>query len=355
MIKKRIALLAGISLTVLTVFAGNKDRVGQAGASELLINPWARSSGWAGANSASAIGLEATNLNVAGLAFTRKTELMFNRSNWFSGAGVNVNAFGLSQNLNDRGVIGISVMNMSFGTIDVTTVDNPEGGVGTFSPKLMTFGLSYAKLFSNSISGGITLKGISESISNARAGGIAIDLGVRYVTGENERVKFGIALRNVGPKMQYSGDGFAFKTVINDGNFTLEQRTEAFELPSLLNIGASYDFYLATSTDSTSEKTLPLHRLTVAGNFTSNSFGKDQIRGGIEYGFKNMLMLRGGYIYEDGVANSTTRTTFNVGPTMGMTLEVPISASGSTFGFDYSYRITKPNKGTHTVGVRINL
>ena len=27
--------------------AGNPDRAGQAGASELLINPWARSSGWA--------------------------------------------------------------------------------------------------------------------------------------------------------------------------------------------------------------------------------------------------------------------------------------------------------------------
>ena len=47
-------------------FAGNKDRAGQAGASQLLINPWARSSGWAGANSASVTGLEATYTNIAG-------------------------------------------------------------------------------------------------------------------------------------------------------------------------------------------------------------------------------------------------------------------------------------------------
>ena len=31
-------------------YAGNEQRAGQAGASELLINPWARTSGWAGAN-----------------------------------------------------------------------------------------------------------------------------------------------------------------------------------------------------------------------------------------------------------------------------------------------------------------
>ncbi len=60
-----------------TSFAGNKDRAGQAGAGQLLINPWARSAGWAGANSASVTGLEATYTNIAGLAFTPKTELLF--------------------------------------------------------------------------------------------------------------------------------------------------------------------------------------------------------------------------------------------------------------------------------------
>ena len=46
-------------------FAGNEQRAGQAGASELLINPWARSSGWAGANVAGVRGLEGIYSNVA--------------------------------------------------------------------------------------------------------------------------------------------------------------------------------------------------------------------------------------------------------------------------------------------------
>ena len=70
-------------------WAGNKDRIGQAGASELLINPWSRSSGWGSANSASVVGLEAAHLNVAGLAFTNKTEVAFAHTRWLSGTEPN--------------------------------------------------------------------------------------------------------------------------------------------------------------------------------------------------------------------------------------------------------------------------
>jgi hypothetical protein len=80
-----IALLAGV--IALPSMAGNSDRAGQAGATELLINPWARSSGFAGANTASVRGLEAQYLNVAGLAFTRKTEVLFANTQWLVGSG----------------------------------------------------------------------------------------------------------------------------------------------------------------------------------------------------------------------------------------------------------------------------
>jgi hypothetical protein len=56
-------------------FAGNEDRAGQAGATELLINPWTRSSGWGGINIANVRGLESQFNNVAGLAFTTKTDI----------------------------------------------------------------------------------------------------------------------------------------------------------------------------------------------------------------------------------------------------------------------------------------
>jgi hypothetical protein len=336
-------------LIVTSGFAGNKDRAGQAGASGLLINPWARSTGWAGANTASATGLEALNMNVAGTAFTKKTEILFAHTQWLGAGGedgVSLNSFGFTQRTGETGVIGFSVMSMNFGRVAVTTVDKPEGGLGTFSPNFMNLTLSYAKEFSNSIYGGLAMKVISERMSNVGASGIALDAGVRYVTGENDRIKFGIALRNVGPPMHFRGDGLSIRALIpsTGANLTMEQRTTKFELPSMVNIGASYDFILS-----------PEHKITAAGNFTSNSFTKDQILTGVEYGFKSIIMLRAGYMHESGIRSFDQRTTAFTGPTAGLTLELPLNDKGSSFAFDYSYRAANPFNGVHTIGARINL
>ncbi|MEX1190040.1 MAG: DUF3308 domain-containing protein, partial [Bacteroidia bacterium] len=147
-----------------TLNAGNEDRVGQAGATELLINPFARSAGWAGANTSMVRGLEAQFLNVAGTAFTKRTEILFAHTNWFGGSGININSFGITQGVGEdkTGTIGLSVMSMNFGDILVTTVDQPEGGIGTFTPNLTNIGASYAKEFSNSIYGGLALRVISK-------------------------------------------------------------------------------------------------------------------------------------------------------------------------------------------------
>lgn len=355
---KKISLIT-LSLGIaFSSIAGNKDRVGQAGGAQLLINPWAMSSGMAGANTASATGLEAQYLNVAGLAFTKKTELIYSNTMLLRGADISINSFGLSQRLGENaGVLGVGVMAMNFGDIDITTVNNPEGGLGTFSPQYLNLALSYAKAFSNSIYGGLTVRTISEAISNAGARGGALDLGIKYVTGRQENLKFGIAIKNVGPKMKYTGDGFSFKTEINDETFTVEQRTEAFELPAQLNIGVAYDYYLGATTDSTGSTVKEAdHRITGAFNFTSNSFGKDQLNFGAEYAFKKYFMLRAGYVQEEGSMKAETRTTSYSGPTAGFTAQLPFGENGSSIGLSYSYRLTNSQfGGTHSIGARIDL
>ncbi len=161
--------LAAIIILPMIAVAGNEDRAGQSGAGELLINPWARSSGWAGANTATVKGLESMFLNIAGAAFTPRTEIIFARSNYMQGTDIFINSFGLTQKVGETGVLGLGIMAMDFGDIEITTVDLPEGGLGTFSPQFMNIGLSYAKAFSNSIYGGLTLKVISEAIADVSA------------------------------------------------------------------------------------------------------------------------------------------------------------------------------------------
>ena len=331
-------------------------RAGSAGASELLINPFGRSSGWGTANIASVSGLEGQYSNVAGLASTEKTELIFTQTSWLQYGNElfnpnesvsSISAFGFSQKIGESGVIGLGVMSMNFGDIEITTVDMPDGGIGTFSPRFMNIGASYAHVFSNSIQGGATVRMISEQISDVSANGVAFDAGIQYRTGDQDRLKFGISFKNWGPRMSFSGDGLSFRGIIPGGSdddykMTVEQRGSYFDLPALFNIGMSYDINMIN------------HRLTGAGTFTSNSFQKDQYRLGGEYSYKEYFMLRAGFVYEEGLLDFDTRTTAVVGPTAGFTVELPID-NESTFGVDYSYRYTTPFKGCHAIGCRIDL
>lgn len=341
-------------LTASNVVAGNKDRQGEAGASELLINPWARSSGWDGLNTACVRGVEALNMNVAGLAFTRKTELIFSHTNWLGGTGISFNSLGFSQSLGKSGgVLGLSIMSIDFGDIPITTTSAPEGGLGTFSPQFFNGALAYSKVFSNSIYGGFALRVISESLADVSAVGVAFDAGIQYVTGPQSdptRVKFGIALRNVGAPMKYGGDGLSFRGQSPGGDYsmTLEQRSKGYELPSLLNIGGSYDFKFGASGK-------PNHRLTAAANFTSHSFTQDQFGAGFEYAFKEMIMIRGGYNYSGSLTDAENRVTALTGLSGGLTFEVPLKQNGASLGIDYSYRTSDPFDGTHSIGIRMNL
>jgi hypothetical protein len=345
--KKYNYLMLAFCLFAVNSFAGNDDRAGQAGATELLINPWARSSGWGG-NSSTVRGIEAQFFNVAGTAFTKKTEIGFSHTLWLKGSDISINAFGLSQKAGESGVLSLGIMSMSFGNIPITTAEQPEGGLGTYSPQFINIGLSYAKAFSNSIYGGINVRIISERITDVSAQGVAFDAGIQYVTGFNEakdNLKFGIALKNVGNPMQFSGDGLSQKTTTAFGaNITTSVRAQDFEIPSLVNIGMAYDY-----------KITDMHRLTIAAQFISNSFTKDQTTVGVEYGFKKLFMIRGGYTFEkDGTSKELTTNVLS-GIAAGITVEAPLGKSGKALDLDYSYRHTNPFDGTHSFGLVFKL
>ncbi|NND06174.1 MAG: PorV/PorQ family protein, partial [Saprospiraceae bacterium] len=258
------------------VFGGNPDRQGEAGAYELLLNPWARSAGLHTMSTSMISGVESLRLNPAGLVRVPKTQVLIGHTRYLIGSGINLNAVGLGQRIGENGVFGLSLMAMDFGDIPITTVSQPEGVGANYSPSFFNLGLSYAHIFENKVSVGFTLRAVSESTTDLSAQGFAVDAGVQYVTGPKDNFKFGISLRNVGTPMRFGGEGLSFRGQNPDGvisyDLSYDQRAATFELPSVLNIGASYDFRVNAR-----------NRLTVLGNFTSNSFSRDAIGGGLEY------------------------------------------------------------------------
>jgi hypothetical protein len=342
-------LILGLTLCGVWANAGNEDRVGSAGASYLLVNPWARSCATGDAGISNVNGLEATYVNIAGLAFTDKTQIKFNYSNWMGSAGIAFNSAGIAQKIGESNVLAVSVQSMNYGDIAITTVANPEGNIGFFSPRSNVFNVGYARKFSTSISGGVNFKVISESISNLKASGVALDAGIRYVTGEKEQVKFGIALKNVGPVMRFKGDGLAQQvTYVSVGNIaSLEQRSATFEMPSLLAIGGSYDFIFNEQ-----------NKLNLALGFTANSFSYDQYRLGLDYGMsgdKVAFNVRAGYVYERGLFNTENRSNALVGPTAGFSLDALVGKNKSALGIEYATRFAGVFGTIHTIGATISL
>lgn len=352
---KRILTIL-VAVCSLNVFAGNPDRIGENGATQLLINGWPRSTGVWDMYTSRVMGVEAMGLNVAGLAHVKKMEAVFSQSLWFQGSNTQVSQAGFAQRMGDN-VIGFNLFSLNVGDLYRTTVNNPEGaGLGTFRPTFINVGLSFARTFSNRIYGGATIKLISENVENVRASGFALDAGLQYLLGEKENVRFGVSVRNLGTPMKYQGDGFTFRGQSPDGDdyeLTLSQNSNKFELPAQLTLGASYDFWLGP--EYKCNGAYNMYRLTLGASFNSNSYGKDHMGGGIEFAFKEQFMVRGGYRHEQGILNPDLRTSAYTGFSGGMSVQVPLKDNGPSLGIDYSYRSSNPFGGTHSIGVRFAL
>lgn len=342
---QKLATAALILGFVNTLQAGNPQRAGQAGAPELLINPWARSSGWGGANIAGVSGVESSFINIAGIANLEGTAVSFSNTQWLVGAGININAAGFNQSVGENGVLAANFVSFDYGTWERTTVENPDGGIGTISPSTAIIGLGYAQKFTESIRGGVNLKLYTTSMVDMNVTSASVDAGVQYVTGARDQMKFGITLKNIGPAAQYEGEGQSVTLVVPQGGYAQEfnERSQAFELPATLSIGGSYDFEFSQQ------------RLTVAAAFQSNSFEKDVYTAGVEYSFKEIAMFRAGYTFFDNRDYSVNTTVFS-GFNAGVSFDVPLSKDNdNSFQLDYSFRSTAFFSGVHSIGASILL
>ncbi len=362
--------IVGMLFASIPAFAGNPDRSGGAGATQLTINPYARSAGYGGINTASVRGLESFNLNIAGLAFAPSTEVVFSRMSFLQGSGVNINNFGLAQQVGEKGeggVLGLGFASWDFGDIPITTYQNPDGTLPSFSPQVLNVSAAYARKFSNSITGGFLLRIISEGINDVKAQGVAFDFGVQYQTNLNpkkpnakikkEDFKLGISMRNIGSDLRFDGPGLSFRS-INQATGADRKAlfaADKFNLPTLVNIGLGYDMRLDQNNETYN------HKLTGSFNFNYNAFQSNVYGLGAEYSYKNMFMLRTGYNYigeEKAFIDDASNPSYNspvYGLWTGFTFQMPVSKSGTSFALDYAYAPTRFFNGMHTVGIKLSI
>jgi hypothetical protein len=355
-IKNTLLATACLGTISTTAIAGNKDRAGQAGATELLINPWANSTGLFGLDVANVRGLSAMKVNIAGLVDAdpnQNLEIAASYNNYLTGSGISIMSAGMALRLSESAVLGVSAMSMSFGELDVTSIENPEGDGSKFKPVFLNVSMGFGYKFSEKIRGGVNATFVSENVGNISASGMALDAGIQYVTGKDNNLRIGVTLRNAGTNMRFAGGGFSTEGSSENGNFaaTRSRPQEKFQLPTYMSMGISYDIYL--DEHNRNGRALPYHRLTPMFTFTSNSFNNDYLGLGAEYGYKNMFMVRAAYRYEKDIFSKEKSTTLYTGLSVGASVKTSIK-NGPSLAFDYSFRPTRrPDNGIHVFGIRM--
>ena len=325
-LKRVIFILLILSFSAIETFGGGQNRAGTAGAPELRIPVGARYLAMVGSPIASVSGLEAIYWNPAGVDFTpTAANALFSYRSYI--ADMSMNFAAVSGRLGDLGSVALSFRSLNIGEINVTTMDQPDGTGQIINPNYFILGLTYSKQLTDRISIGASFNIINESIDRAGTTGLSFDFGVQYKNlFDVPGFALGVVVKNLGSSMKYEGNGLyveAESTVGDRGPTYYKVDAASAELPSEIAIGLSY-----------LKKFDEENSVMLAATFQNNNYSYDDYKIGLEYTFKDILYVRGGYLFSPQSTDTTPNIFQNYALGVGLNLK---QFSDIDLSIDYAY------------------
>jgi hypothetical protein len=187
------------------------------------------------------------------------------------------------------GSFGLDLQYLDYGKIEETTVYDQDGTGRFLSASDMEIGLGYARELTDRFSFGVKVKFINETIADASASAIAVDLGAIFQTSFfDNNLRFAAVLSNFGTKMQFKGEDLSVTYIVpgNPGNKQVpaELSTLEWDIPLLLRFGISD--YIVNNDDLS---------LLIAFDYLDTRDHKARYNLGTEVGLYKIVYLRGGY------------------------------------------------------------
>jgi len=328
-IKKYILLSILLALIfTLPIQAGDMKKVAQSQMQWLSIPVGPRPSAMAGAYTAVANDASSVFWNPAGIAYTKGSNIFLTQTKWI--ADIDVNAAAFTYEVGNIGFFNFNISEVDWGTIHGTRRDNTasSGFIETmdFSPSNWGIGIGYARKMSDRFAIGGNLKYLYENLGSGMTGTmgegkmytakmnlLALDIGTIYYTGFKD-LRLAMTLQNFSSERQY--------------------REEKYPLPLTFKFGLAMDLTSLWMQESE-------HRLTLAVDAIHPRDYSERMYFGMEYGFKNMVFLRGGY--------KTNHDEQDL--TLGAGLQYTIDNLG--LGIDYSYIQFKHFDAVQMFGINI--
>jgi len=207
----------------------------------LKLETGARGVGMAGAMVAAGTGVSAITYNPASIGFVKGSELYYSKTNYLAGISHSSMAYGTQVTPTD--FIAFHLFSFNSGKMDVTNAYFPDGTGEEFDVTGLSVRGTYAKILTDRLKFGVSIKYIRETIYTTAMQTFAIDLGSNFDTGIYGII-LGMSVTNFGPDVQFSGEGLEQQvadTLSVDG--TLSKLTDEFPIPMSFRLGIKKDVF----------------------------------------------------------------------------------------------------------------
>jgi hypothetical protein len=295
-----IGLLIGL-LAVPALANAGAENAGTTAANFLSVGSGARILGMGGATLGLGGGSSAITWNPGALGWIEGTELSLSHAGLSEGTSQECAVFGggFGHAGTHWAVTGLYQSEGSFDGLDAT-----GASTGSFNVSSMALGAQLAQRVGRFGSLGLGTKWVSENLGDAHGSGLTFDGGLLVRAGA---IGIGLSAQNLGGSMKYGSGSYPF--------------------PS--NVGAGLSFtHAATGL-----------RFDVDLNVPSAYY--KNVRGGVEWQWRDRFALRGGYRTELGAPAGEGLT----GPSFGM------GAGAYGLWLDYGYLVTQSGDGQHRMGI----
>lgn len=283
--------------TQTTIAASDFTKVGLSGGQFLKIGVGARGTGMAGAHSAVASDLSSVFWNPAGLASVKGYAADISQTFWFAGMSHNFASAVIP--VGEKYRLAASFTSLSSGDIKITTMDQQDGTGGIYNVSDIALGLTLAGNLTEQFSFGVTAKYIQQAFTNVSAGGFVFDIGTRYNTGY-KGIVLGFSINSLGTQQTFEGADLnrANNPVGGVKTQPVDMRllTAPFDMPLSFRAGIGTDLCKGAVWEAEYDADgVQQHSLVTALDFETFSDVPEQFAAGLEYTWKELLSIRGGY------------------------------------------------------------
>ena len=333
--KKIFGLVMSIVVFVQISVAQNLDRTGTAAGQFLKLQTSARSAALGGAFIAVENDPNVMSINPAGIAGIADKTLTLSQLSLY--LNLNQQSVKFIYPIGEMGVIGFQGNYFGSGSMEITTVAQPEGTGHTFQATSLLAGLTYARTITDRVSLGVSVKFMQELIYHEAARALAFDAGAMVHTGFYG-VLLGMSVTNAGQNLRMQGSDLsvsAGKIGARGGSYQLQ--TKPWPLPTAYNLGASIKL-LGPSGQFLKNKRQELFVTALLDDANDTPL---RLSAGLEYTWHHIIGLRTGWYGK----HSTARFAFGGG------FQYPLSSILVRFDYAMTYYETLANTHLFTLTV----